>query len=270
MRALIDLDVPVFTECASAQDRGCMFGGAELYEPDITGIADGVCRVVEEWVAAAQCDSLIVCYSHPSRRNYRKHLLPSQYKVARTGPKPGGYVEVMQAVVSRYDNMTIDGVEGDDVIGILHTSDRFGETVSVSIDKDMRTLPGWYYNPNKMARPEFITENQATRFWMWQTLTGDAVDGYKGLRGVGPKKADAVLEGLPEDASPHLYLKTAWERVFHKYVEVTKASSAIAHTLAVEQARMARILHRTDYCRETNEIKLWHPDSPDFLRLDTF
>jgi DNA polymerase-1 len=278
MQALIDLDIPVFTECASAANRGNPFGGDD-YQADIPEIVGTVMAVIDDWTEAAEADNAVLVYSHPSRRNFRKYLMPGQYKAGRAVEKPGGYYEVLDEVLKRYQSFAIDGVEGDDAIGILHTSGEFGETVTVSTDKDMRTLPGWIFNPMKQMHREVLTANEATKFWMWQVLVGDTADGYKGCPGVGPVKAGKVLEDIDMDAVPELYLKMCWDVVFSTYRERYAALDAKAetntsidqvHSAAVAQARMARILHREDYARESDEIRLWHPDSPEWLTLEGF
>ena len=46
------------------------------------------------------------------------------------------------------------------------------------------------------------------RFFYHQMLTGDAVDNIKGVRGIGPKTADKLLDGLGE--------KEMWELCVEK------------------------------------------------------
>ena len=84
-------------------------------------------------------------------------------------------------------------------MGILATK-RPEERIIVSTDKDMATVPGWHYNPNKDADgPRYVDAMSAQRFLQWQVLTGDPTDGYKGAKGIGPKKADIILKPPPAD-----------------------------------------------------------------------
>ena len=257
--AIIDGDIPVYTECSVAASRGNAFGE---YFPNITRIADNVCKVVDEWRVKAECTDVIFVHSHKSRRNFRKMLLPDQYKVSRASEKPAGYYEVLDVVCSRYDTVTIDGVEGDDTCGILHTSDKV-ESVVISTDKDFRTLPGWLFNPQKHYQRELITPDEATHFWMLQVLMGDAADGYKGCRNVGRVKAQAALSAPHlEDIDDSCYYVTAlWDEVlalYEKQHRPTDAGTPLSN--AILQARMARILHRNDYDPVNNTINLWSPD----------
>lgn len=264
MLAIIDGDIPCFTECAVAEQRGSVFGS---YFPDITALADAASYTIELWAKEAGATDIKVVMSHPDRRNFRKHLLPLQYKVQRTKPKPGGYNETVDAIRERFDCFDIAGIEGDDTCGILHTSDATGETVTVSTDKDFKTLPGWLYNPNKMVEREWVTPNEATHFWMQQVLEGDAADGYKGCRSVGKVKALRAIGDVNNDMDPNDYIDLLWSRVMEQYDKVYDADPLGE---AVMQARMARILHRLDYDREAGTIQLWHPYTPETFKLDSF
>ncbi len=78
-------------------------------------------------------------------------------------------------------------------MGILstHPTKIQGKKIIVSEDKDMRTIPGWLYNPgpNKDIEPKYINEFEADRYHLYQTITGDSTDGYKGCPGAGPIRA---------------------------------------------------------------------------------
>jgi len=267
MKAIIDGDIPIFTECAVAAGKGSDFGP---YFPNITGLADAASYTIEMWMRESGATELILVHGHKSKRNFRKHLMPGEYKAGRTQPKPSGYYEVLEKVLDRFDCFTIDGVEGDDACGILHTSTMTGETVTVSTDKDFKTLYGWHYNPNKHHLPEFISVNEAAHFWMWQVLVGDSADGYKGAKGIGKVKADAVLGVVDLTADAKVYACALWCAVLDAYVGVY-SDPQTAMSNAVMQARMARILHREDYARENASIRLWNPHQTDeWLRLDSW
>lgn len=42
-------------------------------------------------------------------------------------------------------------------------------------------------------------EEEAHRFFCLQLLTGDSTDHIMGLKGIGPKKAEKLLEGVPHE-----------------------------------------------------------------------
>ena len=271
MKAIIDGDVPVFTECASAERRGNPFG---QYFVDVDEVARSTIDVVNTWAEkAGATDGIIFVYSHPSRRNYRKtHILPEQYKASRAVKKPDGYYEVLDILINTFDSFAIEGVEGDDTCGILHSSDAVGPTVNISTDKDFRTIPGTLFNPMKMEWAEEISVNEAHHYRMLQTLTGDSADGYKGCPKIGPVKADKILDSfnIPKDdeADPKIYELTLWDKVEEAYFAAyPDLPSDEVRSLAVTQMRCARILHRCDYDKDGNRIRLWHPTAHDWLQL---
>jgi DNA polymerase-1 len=142
------------------------------------------------------------------------------------------------------------GLEADDLIGMAASSAVSSELspIIVSIDKDFKTVPCRLYNPDK---PELgvieITSEQADYWFMYQTLTGDSADNYKGCPGVGPKKAEKLLEDKTT-------LYDMWQVVLKAY-----DSSGLSSRHALTQARVARILRYGEYNFGMGKVKLWHP-----------
>jgi len=136
------------------------------------------------------------------------------------------------------------GLEGDDILGILATHPKAirGQKIIVSIDKDMKTIPGYVWNPDKDDEPIFYSTEEADYWHLYQTLTGDTTDGYPGLPGCGPKGAEKVLED------------PSWEAVVAAYEK-----KGLTEEDALVQARCARILRATDYDYAKKEVKLWCP-----------
>ncbi len=96
-----------------------------------------------------------------------------------------------------------DTWEADDVMGVLATCGQLECPLIVTIDKDLRQVPGWHWNPDKEQWPTWVTEDQGVLLEHTQWLTGDATDGYAGItkcdaspRGMGPKTA---LKWLTEE-----------------------------------------------------------------------
>jgi hypothetical protein len=81
--------------------------------------------------------------------------------------------------------------------------------VVASIDKDMLQLPCWHFN---FGRNEWtkVSEFEGTLFFYTQILTGDAADNIKGLHGIGPKKAEKLLDGCDNEDS-------LWDAVVKAY-----------------------------------------------------
>jgi len=105
-----------------------------------------------------------------------------------------------------------DGGEADDYCGIaadlaIGDNKRY---IVCHIDKDLDCIPGWHYNFRKDTL-YYVEPEDGYRFLMMQILTGDATDNIQGLRGVGPKTAEKLINGVP---NTHL-----WSRVIDIWKE---------------------------------------------------
>ena len=196
-----------------------------------------ILQYLEHLVEMTAADDYIFCFS--DKDNFRKTILPT-YKFNRKGKrKPVCYKGVKSWIESEYESITLPNLEGDDVMGILATSGKYEETVIVSEDKDMKTIPGLLW---RNAELEDISEEDADYFHLYQTLVGDTTDGYSGLKGVGDKKATALLE------------TPTWETVVTAYEK-----AGYTEEDALVQARVARILRASDYNAKKQEPILWTP-----------
>ena len=175
--------------------------------------------------------------------NFRKELSPT-YKSKRAERKPLAYQRTMERARDTYKCLSVDGLEGDDVLGILATNGKVKDPIVVSFDKDMQTVPGKLYRQGQLVT---ISEQEANYFWMLQTLTGDPTDGYPGLPGCGPVKAAKIL-------GPYIGLPALWAAVVHAYEAV-----GLDESDALIQARLARILRASDWDSKRKEVILWEP-----------
>lgn len=142
---------------------------------------------------------LVMVFSTPNGDdNWRKSVLPT-YKANRKGRrKPVGYREFLKSCMEDTETymrtFQWHGLEGDDVIGILATNPEFlgvDEAIPVSCDKDFKTIPGRFYwlTENRVIHQ---TPEDADLWHFFQTIKGDATDGYGGIPGVGEQ-----VEGTP-------------------------------------------------------------------------
>ena len=84
---------------------------------------------------------------------------------------------------------------------------------------------------------------------------GDRVDGYLGCPGVGEKTAPRILDKLVK--SPGRIAQAEFGDVWAGIVaQFEKAKSNAAEALV--NAQVARILHASDYERDT--VRLWQPE----------
>ena len=182
----------------------------------------------------AYIDEVVFCFS--DRANWRKELDPT-YKAHRKGMrKPLAYGALRDYITDKYRSRTMPRLEADDAIGIEATS--IEDAIIWSLDKDLKQIPGLHLIDDEVVP---ITKQAADRFHLYQTLVGDSADGYKGCPGIGPVKAERIVDG-------------GWEAVVGAYVKV-----GLTEEDALHQARLARILRSGEYDTLLHEVKLWKP-----------
>jgi len=195
-----------------------------------------------------------ILLSDPSGHYFRHDIYP-QYKGNRKGKrKPVCY----KALVDRVRKHSIStpwrhNLEADDLMGIYATNGKYDHPVIVTIDKDLDTVPGWHYNPDKDKLYQ-VSPEEAKRNHMFQTLVGDATDGYKGCPGVGPVKASKILEARDREAAP--LMGVSEDALRWASIDLTFEDAGIPTDEANIQAQLAYILQDGDYDFETGEVKL--------------
>ncbi len=243
---LIDGDILIYqTVCEAMEQR--QNADYEVYQHiDLKKVYESISMRMAEMHVQLRAPDAIVCLG--SKSNWRKRVMP-EYKANRGAGKPLGYFQAVAWMEENFECMTIPHLEADDLMGILQTTpyDSDQETVIVSEDKDMKTVPGLLYNPRRPAEGVVtITPAQATRFHLMQTLMGDGADNYKGVPGVGPVKAAKILDQFPAE--------DRWPAVLAAYdkAKLTEAEALIT-------AQIAHILQYDDYDQETGKLRLWSP-----------
>lgn len=185
--------------------------------------------------------------------NWRKGVMPTYKMNRKKTRKPITYKPLRDYCHETLDVYQRPALEGDDILGILATHPTLieGEKIIVSIDKDMKTLPGKHLN-YQHARDSglpwedsiySVTEEEADRYHLTQTLTGDTTDGYPGCPGIGKVSAEKVLGDVP-----------SWANVVSAYKK-----AGLGEGVALQNARVARILRASDYDFKKKEVILWQP-----------
>jgi hypothetical protein len=137
--------------------------------------------------------------------NYRENIATlRKYKGNRDGiAKPVLYDDIKHHLLENHGAQICDGIEADDAVSIVQMKYRAkgARSVIATIDKDLNGTPGLHYNffPNYKGERLFdVSEEEALYFFYKQVLTGDlATDNIQGLPGVGDKKAEKILDGVP-------------------------------------------------------------------------
>ena len=230
---LIDGDIIAYKACASAEtpvNWGDGLWTLHCWEDEVAvRIDDQIQKLME-----APVDDCIVALS--DKENYRKEVA-SYYKANRSKTrKPMLLGWSRDYIASKYNTIIYRRLEADDVLGILGTSN--DDTIIWSEDKDLQTIPAKHWINGEVVT---ISEEEADRMFYYQTLIGDSTDNYKGCPSIGAVSANKLLA---EDSS--------WDTVVSTF-----AKKGLGEEVAIEQARLARILRDGEYNKETAEVKLW-------------
>lgn len=269
--ALLDSDIIAYAVAATSEQNFnfAAAGGTDAKVVDKASCWRRCDEVVQSHCEAVKADVAIICLSDPVN-NFRKELDPTYKANRKNAVKPELLMLAKEYLHEEYRSFIRPRLEADDIMGILATRPsllgaNMHDTVIVSEDKDMRTVPGRLYNPNY---PELgiqdISRDDAMRFHLWQTIVGDPTDGYPGCPGVGPGGEWDGASGsflLGPRALPYAHdvlsapsLIEAWDTVLLAY-----ASKGLTEDDAIHQARLARILWADDYNFGTKKIRLWNP-----------
>lgn len=193
--------------------------------------------------------------------NYRTALYP-EYKAQRADkPKPELWNRVSDYLEWGDHGHAVEqweGIEGDDTLGILHTSKAYRErSVILTIDKDMLTVPGMIYRWN---RPHEKIRHQSPRdaafFHLTQVLTGDAVDNYKGRPGCGDKLAATIRKHAE---TPMDFWKLIVESYKNPRAFGIRSKVILTEEDAILQAQLAFILRDGWYDMDKQKERLWTP-----------
>ncbi len=271
MRILFDADMLVFRICAACEE----------WNPFDKTVLEKACPI-ETWrtieLRVKQCEEAVLDHFDldtvesimvfSSSRNFRKELNP-EYKSNRVKPKPVLYYDMKAKAERLYACEEWDGVEADDVMGIMQGED----SVICSGDKDMLQIAGYHLN---LIDPEAgiinVTQKEGDYLFYSQCLSGDSTDFYFGCPSIGKVKAERILDGVSGSHYWPTIVKTYTEAMSPKSKTVRTEGGAkrtqklksvnlgLGEKEALMTARMAYILrNEDDYDKDKHEVKLWTP-----------
>jgi len=107
----------------------------------------------------------------------------------------------------------------------------------------MRQIPGKLFDMKELMNVE---QTEGERWHLVQTLAGDQTDGYSGVPGIGIKRAIGLFEEKGY----------SWKTVVEAFAE-----KDLSEEVALENARLARILTAADYDFTNKQPILWSPAS---------
>lgn len=231
---LIDGDIIAYKAAASAEtpmNWGDGLWTLHSFEDDVAvRLDDQIDKLVDE----APVQDCIVALS--DKENYRKELAP-YYKANRSKTrKPMLLQWAREYLASKYNTVIYRRLEADDVLGILGTANP--DTIIWSEDKDLLTVPAKHWINGEVVT---VTEEEANYHFFYQTLVGDSTDNYAGCPTVGPKTANKLLAN-----------GATWDVVVDAY-----KGKGLSEEVALENARLARILRDGEYDTDTAKVTLW-------------
>lgn len=239
--ALIDADYIAYTLAAWAHSS----------QADSLEMTNRIEEMFEDWLRRACCTDFLICFSDDRENNFRRDYYPL-YKAHRTGEPPAMLGKAKQVLADYGLVVKIPRLEADDVMGILATNGKIENPVIITVDKDLRQIPGWHFNPDKEDFPVYVSEVEADYVFYTQWLTGDSTDGFKGIKGCGPKTAERILnQSDPTGCASG----EVWD--WHVLAAYQEAGATLDEALA--QARCARILRASDFDAETRTHLPWSP-----------
>ena len=244
MTLLIDADWLVYSSCCACEEDTRWNEWQHQLTSDVRNCLNMIDNRLDVYrtIASGKHDIVMCFTSYPT---FRHEIFP-EYKINRIGRrKPLALRNVIEKVKEKYESISYENLEGDDVLGLLATNGRYKDPIIVSVDKDLRTLPCKLIADDSI---EHITNKKANRHWFEMSLAGDAGDGILGIKGMGMVTASKTLANTPDTK------EALWSKVQETY---TKKGYTIAD--AILNARLTRILREGDYDYNTGEVKLWNP-----------
>ena len=237
MKLLIDCDFVVYKCCAAAESE-IDFGDdviivTSTFKDAYSCVKRELNRIANKF---GSFDEMILFFS--DSKNFRKDI-QKDYKGLRNRKKPCGYRRVINKLTEEYSVIRMPTLEADDAMGIYATKNT--GNIIVSPDKDMKQIPGMLWNFDDSFT---ITKEEGAKWHLIQSLAGDNTDGYAGVPGIGVKRAAALFEEKGY----------SWKTVVAAFEE-----KDLSEDIALENARLAKILTTEDYDHEKGEPILWNP-----------
>lgn len=246
-KLLIDGDVLAYQSAFIAQTN---FQWAEelwSVQSDIAEAKVWISERLDYFMQKTKADDFILAIS--DRNNFRRKLFPEYKANRRSKFAPIGLNPIRDWINETYESVTYPNLEADDVLAILATEKTTKDKrIIVSIDKDFKGVPCNFYDFNRDEMHE-VDEEQADAYHLMQAIAGDAVDGYKGVPGIGTVRAERMLREKG----------ATWDTVMSAY----KAAN-MTEEEALMNAWMAYLIRKKDYNHKRKQINyLWMPKEFD-------
>jgi hypothetical protein len=232
MKPLIDSDILCY-EIGFAAEAGWKSPGfptfdyvAELLELKIANI----CAIVE----ATEPPTFYLT----GKTNFRTEIAKRHPYKNRPSLKPFHYHNIKAYLNCKYDTITSEGMEADDLMAIRQCQHqgnplyRGTETIICSRDKDLRQVPGWTYSWELGNQPQFgpvyidtfgtlqlssdrkKLSGTGLKFFYAQCITGDRVDTVPGIDDMGAVSAYEILKEAKTEQEAYGATLAAYRKVY--------------------------------------------------------
>lgn len=212
----------------------------------IDTLEERITHDVHAWTPVGVKD-VKIAMSCSRKDNYRRDFWES-YKAHRDVKKQTpDCMEYALELIHNFPIVQVPRLEADDLMGLGASS---GKAIAVTIDKDLRSVPGWHWNPDKEQGPVEIDEYTADLNFHKQWLTGDTTDNIPGIWRFGPAKAEKWLKYVhPRN----------WTAAVVAAYDQAKKQDGSRYTLdeCMIMARCVRILRDGEYNKETKQPLLF-------------
>jgi len=229
MRAILDGDILAYRAAFWADSEGSDWLESRI-DDDLKRWTPPLCTDI--------CVALSCRRDDNFRRDYYK-----QYKLNRSDkPSPDNLPLAFEIHRDKCKIMVIPRLEADDIIGIEQSALRM---IGVTIDKDLKQIPGYSFYPRITATDEAgevqYTDVDTANWWFHrQWITGDSTDNIGGIWKMGPKKAEDLLNSTSKRNHTPLVL-SLYER------RKNKEGQSYTYEDALAMARAVRILRDGEY-----------------------
>lgn len=195
------------------------------------------------------------------KTNFRNDVATIQTYKAGRGEKPALYNEMRKWVEFKWNAITVEGMEADDMLAIRQTHEK-DKSVIVSRDKDLRMVEGWHYGYTCGKQKEFpltwISEmgyldynkkltGGGMKWFFAQLLMGDKTDNIQGVKGVGAKKAYDALSDLSTSLD---MFKTSLDMYDNNLEDLLENGNLLWMVTHLKEDGSPIMFSETDFCKE--------------------
>ena len=204
--ALIDADSIIYMvgwNFRPKEDDDPLLDSFEMKKPRVIAQTD---NEIQSILMATNADRYLGAVGHPTIPCFRHDV--AKFAVYKGNRKAENEVfklwkpVIKERMMEHWGFIAIGGLEADDIIALaahyLNNNDVDGpELVICSPDKDLRTVPGMFYDYKKLDFADIDHRQSRWLFW-YQMIVGDSSDNVKGIPGKGDKAAHKALDPLVE------------------------------------------------------------------------